>query len=841
MHRFFLLFISFFIFYQISFCQNKLKEVKKIDSIYKLNIDNKLKTIALENFINKKINLNNENKAYAYHRLGILYSIENKYNKAIHVTEKSINIRKLTDSIDYYKLNNSFYNLNYYYKVLGNVKKQKGIIIKLQNQPVKNKFTYKSYIDLGFIFTNKGDYFNALKIFQNVIDNYPSYNDPKTLLKAHEAVIAVYSYIDETNRYLKEIKHHTSSIDTLIQKHHYLSTDIGYKNNLANIFENLNKPFKVIDLYEEVLKVYEKNNDYENIGRVYSNIGRVYNKINQRDKADYFFDKALNIKTDKKAIAAVYSNKGDYLSPEIKIRYNKKAIGILLKREYEEKALTLKEIKNSDYKLDILDYLIENVNAGIKNYEFTKKNSVLNTTIEMSVLVDKLISFIRLESIVDTSKLFWIRKAASFYMQAVTLSYYKKDVSQAFYFMEKNKALLLLEGLNNNSENNKKEPLIISLEESVKQYTNKDKSLIEYILNEQIGYGIFCNENERIFFKLKNVPDLINEVDSLKSKMSEYFIYKDDEEKYKRLANKVFLKLFPFKNAIDKIKNKELIVIPDYKLQRINFEALIPDILRGEYLLEHTEINYLLSASVFEKLNKNKENAMNKILAFAPVNFKHNTLNSLKRSKNAMQEIASICETDLFLEDKAKKETFLNEIKKYAIIHLNTHAGIDKIENKPWIAFHEKKISLIELLGLSNNAELVVLDACNGASGKQEIGEGIMSLSRGFFRGGAKCVIATQWKANEKATNEILQTFYKELKKGKTKSKALQIAKKNYINTHQLSEISPYYWASLILTGSSDSIKITSHFNYNWIWFTLLVMLIILFLAKGKKHNSKLI
>ncbi|WP_299134453.1 CHAT domain-containing tetratricopeptide repeat protein [uncultured Tenacibaculum sp.] len=837
MNRFLFLFLSFLIIHQKSFSQSKLNQEKEIDSIYKLNIENTLKTQILEEFITKRENLTKENISYAYHKQGILYSFENNYEKAISVTQKSINIRIDTDSINYYKLNNSFYNLNYYYKVQGNEKKQKEIIIKLQSQPVKNKFTYKSYIDLGFIFTNKGDYFNALINFNKVIENYTSYKDPRTLLKAHEAVIATYSYIDETKRYLEEINYHINSIDNILKNHNYLSTDIGYKNNLANIYENLNKPFKVIELYKQVLKVYEEKNDFGNVGRVYSNIGRVYNKLKKRKKANYFFDKALEIKTDKKAIAAVNSNMGDYLTPEIKIRYNKKAIGILLDRGYDETVLSLKEITNSDYTLDILDYLIENVEASIKNYESTLKNDDLNKAIEISILVDKLISFIRLESIVDTSKLFWIRKAASFYMKAVTLSYYKNDVSQAFYFMEKNKALLLLEGLNNTKGSNKKESLIISLEESIRQHIGKEKNLVEYILNEKRGFGIFCNENEKIFYKLENVPELINQVDSLKNKMSKYFIYKDDKEKYKRLANNVFLKLFPFKNSIKKIKNKGLIVIPDYKLQRINFEALIPDALTGEYLLEHTEINYLLSASVFEKLNRNTKKSIDKILAFAPVNFNQKTLQSLKRSKKAMQEVASICETELFIEEEATKETFIKELKNYSIIHLNNHAGLNKIDNDPWIAFRDKKINLKELLSLSNNAELVVLDACNGASGKQEIGEGIMSLSRGFFRGGAKSVITTQWKANEKSTNEILKVFYKELSAGKTKLKALNIAKKNYLKTHQLSETSPYFWASLILIGNPDSIKIIPSTNYsNWVWILLFITLgvIFLFLKRNK-------
>ena len=830
MNRFFLFTIVLF-FFQYSFSQEE-KEIKKIDSLYSLVIENEVKIIFFKDYL-RNTNILGKNLSYAYHKMGIIYSRDKRNNKAIEFTEKSIEIRKKSDSIDYYKLSNSLYNLNYYYGIEGEDEKKLSSIKELINLPVKNKFTYKTYIDLSYLLSNKGDYFKALDYLNEVIVSYDLYKDIYTYLSAHRAAIYMYSKIDETKRNLKRIEYHQRKVDSILNTYK-LKNDPAVSNNLGNIYEDYGLKNQAVIQYNKALSVYIENKDSVNIGGLKNNLGRIHNKLNKRKEAAIYFEEALKITNDKKVIAAIYSNKGDLLDPLGKISYNKKAIGILLDKNYGDRLPSFEEIKTTGFKLDILDYLIENVEAGVKSYEIGKRNDILNKAIETSVLVDKLISFIRLESLVDTSKLFWIRKAAAFYMEGVTLSFYKKDASQAFYFMEKNKALLLLEELSKDGTNDKKEPFIISLEESINEHVDKGRNLLEYILNEKNGYGIFCSKEEITFFKLNNVPQLINEVDTLKSKMRKHFIFKKDKENYKKLANNVFKKLFPFKNSKEKIKNKELIIIPDYKLNQINFEALVTTSSTGEYLLQNTETKYLLSASVFEKLKKTHEKTKNKILAFAPVDFKDNSLRSLKRSEKAMQQIASIYATDLFLGEKARKETFVNEIKKYAIIHLNTHAGTDKIENKPWISFREKKVSLIELLSLSNNAELVILDACNGASGKQEVGEGIMSLSRGFFRGGARSVITTQWKANEKSTNEIFKIFYKELKKGKTKSKALHTAKKIYINTHQLSEISPYYWASLILIGSSDSVKITSSINYRWILFSFLLIIGAFFFIKRK-------
>lgn len=834
MNRLFVL-LFFILFTVKTFTQNS-ESIQKVDSIYNLQTSPE-ERISLLEYLLKTANENFSKDAasYAYHRLGILYSLEKNYTKAIEKTRQSIEIRKKTGAVDYYKISNSLYNINYYYNALGEETEQKKAIREIQNLPTKNKYTYKSLIDLGYLFENVGDYFYALQNFNSVIEKYGiDYDDNVTLLKAHEGAIWAYSKIDEPKRYFKEIAYHICEIDELLNANENLYTNEGYKNNLANIYEGLEDYERAVKLYLESKNITEQQQDSAKLGKIYNNLGRIYNKLKQPKIAETYFDSALKMSTNPSAVAAVYNNKGDYLSSTIKLKNNKKAIAILLGKNYESLP-DFESVKQSKYKLDILDYLIENVEEETLLYEVEQKESNLDKAIQTCVLADELVSNIRQESIVDTSKLFWIRKAATFYMKAVALSYYKNDLAKAFYFMEKNKGLLLLENLHKEDQQLLKEPKIIGFNESLKKYVDDHSSLIEYILNEKEGYGIFCSNKEKVFFKLQNVPQLNREIDILKNKMANYFVYADDRLKYNELANKVYKKLFPFSESVEKIRGKKLTIIPDYKLQYINFEALIPQLHPSEYLVENTEVAYLLSASVSQKLNTSKGAEKNTVLGIAPVEFKEKTLPILTRSKEAMEQIASVYPTDLFIEEKALKDTFLREVNQHTIVHINSHAGIDEIENKPWIAFRKEKLSLEELMQIPNNAELVVLDACNGAIGEQEIGEGIMSLSRGFFSGGAKSVITTQWKANEKAVNEILSIFYKELKKGKSKSKALQNAKKEYLKTHQLSEVSPYYWASLILTGNSDAIQTNSDIKYKWIVIVCVLIVVFLIVLKRKK------
>ena len=149
--------------------------------------------------------------------------------------------------------------------------------------------------------------------------------------------------------------------------------------------------------------------------------------------------------------------------------------------------------------------------------------------------------------------------------------------------------------------------------------------------------------------------------------------------------------------------------------------------------------------------------------------------------------------------------------------------------------------ALDELFLHKSNASLVVLSACNTTLGKEEVGEGIMSLARGFFYSGTQSVISSLWNVDDTSTPFIMNAFYQNLANGETKSVALRKAKLDYLNTHSLSEVSPHYWASFILLGKDNVLPGNAvHWElYLSGLFLFLVLFFLFALLKKRKHHRK--
>ncbi|MEP7039088.1 MAG: CHAT domain-containing protein, partial [Acidobacteriota bacterium] len=160
---------------------------------------------------------------------------------------------------------------------------------------------------------------------------------------------------------------------------------------------------------------------------------------------------------------------------------------------------------------------------------------------------------------------------------------------------------------------------------------------------------------------------------------------------------------------------------------------------------------------------------------------------------------------------EANRDAILSgELSQYRYVHFATHGLLDT--ERPGLS--SLVLSMVDENGKRENgflrandiynmklpAELVVLSACQTGLGKEVRGEGLIGLTRGFMYAGARRVVVSLWSVNDKATADLMETFYRRmLKEGERPAAALRAAQIEMWK--QKAWQSPYYWSAFVIQG----------------------------------------
>ena len=150
------------------------------------------------------------------------------------------------------------------------------------------------------------------------------------------------------------------------------------------------------------------------------------------------------------------------------------------------------------------------------------------------------------------------------------------------------------------------------------------------------------------------------------------------------------------------------------------------------------------------------------------------------------------------------------QLANYKIVHFATHGLLN---DRHWdlsgliLSLYNEEgkrqdgfLSSEKINKLNLPVELVVLSACNTARGPDLPGEGLLSLTRGFFSAGAKRVVASLWPVDDSATVRIMERFYNGMLVEKL-SPAAALRASQIATWKTNGNQSPYYWAGFVIQG----------------------------------------
>jgi CHAT domain-containing protein len=302
-----------------------------------------------------------------------------------------------------------------------------------------------------------------------------------------------------------------------------------------------------------------------------------------------------------------------------------------------------------------------------------------------------------------------------------------------------------------------------------------------------------------------------------------------DEGSFRRSMIAIGERVLPIEASA--IRGKRIRIVRTGALQYVPFGG-VP--VGGKPLGSISEISLLPSASIAPLLDSNRDlnRTRSPIIVFAdPVLDPRDERTDIRGVVSAGSDVpARLLRTRhlawqvkkleprarVFLDFGASKESFLRPVlRDYEIVELGTHARVDPVHpelsgivltqvRKDGSAFDGivRQNDIMARLELS--ADLVILNGCSTALGKDVAGEGLQSLVRALFYAGARSVLASHWDVDQEASFEFLRRFHRILltRQARTPAEALQKTQAEMLRHAPVQYRSPLVYAAFSLYGN---------------------------------------
>ena len=547
-----------------------------------------------------------------------------------------------------------------------------------------------------------------------------------------------------------------------------------------------------------------------------------------------------------------------------------------------------------------LSMIIDKAEAVLKWGETSGNIEKVREAVHIFKIADKLLSRLKSDQTEIQSKLFWRNDSRRLYDHAIEASFVLGNESDAFYFFEKSRAVLLGDQLNqltrlnnadileqarirkktvrfemelNNTERSSKRYEEIQtelfrskqesdrLEQMIKQnnplyyqtffdtsfITSKDvkdhlldnhQALLELFSGDSSIYSLLMTR-QKVYFNRINKTDFDSTVDSYVSYISNPELLNRRFDDYIKSAGHLYHLIF----QNNPVPVGRIIVSPDGQI--FPFEALVANVnfTTPVYFLNDHAVSYTYSARyLLTHFAADTSKGNDIFLGVAPVRYPSSSLLAdLKGSDYSLIQIGSYFQNahNLITAD-ATRDNFRQQFSDYKIIQLYSHASDTSSRGEPVLYFADSSLYLSDLIPENKpKTRLIVLSACETGNGILYKGEGVFSFNRGFASLGIPSSITNLWSVDNLSTYRITELFYKYVSEGIPIDIALQKAKLEFIETGSKKNSMPYYWAAAVLTGKSDAIEYNKNFPWKDIMtITSLVGLAFFVRQKGKKRKN---
>lgn len=350
-------------------------------------------------------------------------------------------------------------------------------------------------------------------------------------------------------------------------------------------------------------------------------------------------------------------------------------------------------------------------------------------------------------------------------------------------------------------ENFFREACLTAKSQQIDQVDLKAAIVYPIILPDRLAV-IVSPPEEPLFYYETRLPQ--TEIDNAIEKFRQYLNPHFFDEDRLRVSQQLYDWLIrPAEAKLGRDRIKTLVFVLDGSLRTVPIAALHNG---KQYLIENYSIAITPGLQLVEP--RAIELKRFKVLT-AGLSEARQGFSALPSVKEEVKQIASEMPSSILLDRDFTSEQLKKKISSipFPIVHLATHGQFSSKADETFLLTWDSRINIKDLAevlrtrqrDISNPIELLVLSACQTATGDKRAALGIAGLA---VRSGARSTLATLWQVHDASTAQLMIAFYASLtqKPGITKAEALRTAQLALLKQPQYRH--PFYWSPFVLVGN---------------------------------------
>lgn len=674
-------------------------------------------------------------------------------------------------------------------------------------------------IALGTVLFDEGDYPGAEKSFQQALSLARQYHQP--LLEARSLV--------NFGRVLVKRERYDEAIDSLTQSLAMLR-DLGARNIEAAALHNLGWAYVELGDFEKAISLFS------NAEQIATELSlKQYRMSTLVEMGNVYLTEANYSAAETHYLRALQIAKAMHDDSSTGVCLNDLAITALATgrsdeaQKYNDEALFLKR-KNHDYGSELQSLLTAGKIAAAKK-DFFRANVLFSQVIrdtqqqkslqwqaegELAKLyategrnlraeaefqrVLQTLDSVRSSLGRDESRLAFSTTAFDFYSAYITFLTSERKTVKALQVAEFSRARTLAEGLAIQAPK-QAEGLQI---DSVQRFLKKNNEVVlSYWLANQSSFLWAVTATKIGLFSLPPKQELEEKVQRYRRLLVDSNEPRSTDNIGEELYN---LLVRPAEDLI--VQRAKIVVIPDGGLDRLNFETLRISSDPPRYWIQDVQIETASSMALLGRSSGKVLTPADKLLLIGDPVQTSSEYPALKHAREEMGKVAAYFPPTqvTFVSGKEATPTLYvsSDPGQFGVIHFVTHGTASQLSPLDSAIILSPdgdgsyKLYARDVVKSQLHADVVIISACYGAGTRAYSSEGLVGLAWAFIRAGAHQVVAGLWEVDDSSAPELMDIFYRELRKGKETGAALRSAKLALLSSGNILS-KPYYWGSLQL------------------------------------------